>query len=355
MWFGVLGPLDVRFGTTAAEISSARQRTLLTALLVQANQVVSADRLAEIVWGGDPPTGARTTLRSYVMRLRRAVGPVARARLHTREPGYLIEVADDELDLLVFRQRFQHGRRAERARRWQDCVREMTAALRLWRGEPLGDLPAQPQFGSVMSQLLETRLQALESRINAEIQLGRHNDVISELTELVAAHPLREHFVAQLMLALYRAGRQAETLDAYRTARRHLVDELGIEPSAELQTLHQRILENDPSLSSSGPGALPDGGDRAVPVRTPVARPPLPLPRQLPHSVQDFTGRDRELERISAILEQGRDAAAVPVVNIHGAIGIGKTSLAVLAAHRSAAVFPDGQLYTSLGAARRAR
>ncbi|MEV4567542.1 BTAD domain-containing putative transcriptional regulator [Nonomuraea sp. NPDC049419] len=330
------------------KIPSARQRITLAALLTRPNQVISADELAEIVWDGTPSAGARTTLRSYVMRLRRSIGPIAGTRIGTREPGYYIELTDHELDLRLFDQHFQRGRQAERTGRWQECVQEMSAALELWRGDPLSDIPAQSLLRAEVPRLMEIRLQALESRIDALLHLGRHDDVIHELVELVMANPLREHFGAQLMLALYRAGRQAEALDIYGAARQRLVTELGIEPSGEVQALHQRILANDPLLMPPPPPLRLDEAAPA-PAAEPAPAPPagparVPVPRQLPPTMRDFTGREKELDEIAGILKRA-DRAAVPIVHVHGPPGVGKTSLAVLAAHRVADAFPDGQLF----------
>ncbi|MEV4583281.1 BTAD domain-containing putative transcriptional regulator [Nonomuraea jabiensis] len=349
-------------GHEVIKIPSARQRITLAALLTRPNQVISADELAEVVWDGTPSAGARTTLRSYVMRLRRSIGPVAGTRIGTREPGYYIELTDHELDLRLFDQRFQRGRQAERVGRWQECAQEMSAALELWRGDPLSDVPAQSLLRAEVPRLVEIRLQALESRIDALLHLGHHDDVICELIELVVAHPLRERFVAQLMLALYRAGRQAEALDTYSAARHRLVTELGIEPSGEVQALHQRILASDPLLMPSPPpvvlnGIVPARLDEVVADRVNGLAPrllhgverrpaslPVPVPRQLPPTIRDFTGRRRELVEIVDILKRP-DHAAVPIVHLHGPPGVGKTSLAVLVAHRVADTFSDGQLF----------
>jgi DNA-binding SARP family transcriptional activator/tetratricopeptide (TPR) repeat protein len=333
MWFGVLGPLLVGDGESVIGVPAARQRVLLAALLLRAGTVVPADALAEAVWDGAPPTGAETTLRSHVMRLRRVLGP-AGARVVTRCPGYLIEAGEQEVDLLRFRRLYREGGAGGRAGEWGRAWAVLTEALGLWRGEPLADIPSEVLRRDAVPGLEELRVQAAEWRADAGLQLGRHGELVEELRSLAAEYPLRERFGGQLMLALVRCGRQAEALAAYQSARRVLVAELGTEPGAELRALHRRILAGDPTLAGSA-----RAGDR-----------PATVPRELPAPVAGFVGRGEELAALTALLDRssGPTCAAIVISAIGGTAGVGKTALAVQWAHRAAERIPDGQLYVNL-------
>jgi DNA-binding SARP family transcriptional activator/Flp pilus assembly protein TadD len=333
MWFGVIGPLLVRDGDAVVHVPAARQRVLLAALLLRANKIVAAETLAELVWDGTPPAGARVTLRSHVSRLRHVLGPDAGARLVTRYPGYLIEAGDDEVDVLRFAALCREGAAA---------VRAGAGALGLWRGEPLADIPCELLHRDEVPGLDQARLQALEWQIEADLHLGRHGELVAELRTLTAAHPLRERFYAQLMLAQYRCGRQAEALAAYQQARHVLADALGTDPGTELRELHQRILNADPFLAAPRPTSPASGS--AGPA----------VPRQLPAPVAHFVGRTEELAALTRLLDRpaGHCADQVPqaivISAIGGTAGVGKTALAVHWAHRVADRFPDGQLYANL-------
>jgi DNA-binding SARP family transcriptional activator len=311
MRFGILGPLLVDDGDALIDVPPARQRVLLAGLLVHAGQAVSAETLAEVVWDGSPPPGAVNTVRTHVMRLRRALGPRAGKRLVTRYPGYLVQAGEDELDLLRFGRLCRDGSAAVRAGSWPEASRVLAEALELWRGPALADVPSQLLQRDEVRRLDELRLQALEWRIDADLHLGRHADLIGELDVLAAAHPLRERFAAQLMLALYRCGRQGEALAVYQLARQVLIQELGAEPGSELRELHQQILTADPALQVPDGGQAPDGAARRLPAAPDV-------PRQLPGPVPQFTGRDAEIAALTSLLEQAANQ------------------------------FPDGQLYVNL-------
>lgn len=248
MWLGMLGPLCVQSGDRAFPVQAGRQRSLLAALAVHAGDMVSFDTLAETVWNGSPPGSARATIRNYVKRLRHAVGADVGARIITRFPGYLLDASAEEVDVLAFGKLCRSGGAAARAGNWQQASDVLAAALRLWRGTPLADIPSEALRDAHVPHLEHARLHALEMRIDADLHLGHAHDAVGELQILVALHPLREHFQAQLMLALYQCGRQADALAAYRQARRLIVEELGGEPGSELQNLHQRVLSADPSL-----------------------------------------------------------------------------------------------------------
>jgi DNA-binding SARP family transcriptional activator len=322
-----------------------RQRILLGALLAHANQPVRVEHLAEIVWDGAPPGRAVPTLRTYVARLRQDLGPDAASCIRTRDGGYLAEVGPGELDALVFEGLCHDAGDAAAAADWAGASDRAARALAMWRGAPLGDAPSQALRDAWLPHLDQQRLQVTEWRIEAELHLGRHEHLVAQLRRLTADHPLRERFHAQLMLALYRCGRQAEALAAYQDARTTLVEELGVEPGRELRHLHERILAEDRDADGDPIAAQLRLG--LVAQKTLVA-----VPRQLPAAPGYFTGRDGELELITGLrgLSPQPDAygGTVVISAIDGMAGIGKTALAVQAAHRLAGKFPDGQLFTDL-------
>jgi DNA-binding SARP family transcriptional activator/tetratricopeptide (TPR) repeat protein len=272
MWLGILGPLQVRLEGKLVPIAAAKQRIVLAALLLHGNRPVSFDDLAAFVWGGSPPPAARVTLRNYIKRLRQAFGPELAARIRTSDPGYLIELDESELDLSCFVHRCEAGGAAVRAGQWQRAQQELDQALLLWRSAPLDDVPSELLRGRELPRLEQLRLQALEWQMETRLRLGQHGELVVPLRSLAEAHPLRERFRAQLMLALYRCGRQAEALAAYRDARRVLVGELGVEPGPELQQLQRRILAGDEQLWQGQPPA--GGADRHLIVVPGARRPP---------------------------------------------------------------------------------
>jgi DNA-binding SARP family transcriptional activator/Flp pilus assembly protein TadD len=359
--FGLLGPLLVRVGGETVRVSAGKQRVLLATLLLRTGQVVAVDDLAAAVWDGSPPESARVTLQNYVKRLRQALGPPGYERIVTHPAGYLIETADGELDLTRFEQLQAAGRAAARTGAWDSASAQLSAALALWRGAPLADVPSHVLGLAEAPRLADMRLDAVEARIDADLHLGRHRDVIAELQPLVTAEPLRERLHELLMLALYRSGRRAAALDAYRHAWRQLVDRVGIEPGPALRELNQRILWSDPSLLPAAVRSAPPAP--AVPPAPPAQGPdpdssgpdlsdrgPVPpRPAMLPASAPGFTGRTRELEALSAMLG-GPAGGSTPVVitAIGGTAGVGKTALAVHWARQAAAEFPGGQLYVNL-------
>jgi len=253
MEFRLLGPVEVRRDERTVPVPAGKQRAVLAALLLNAGRVVSAEELAEALWGSRPPRSARVTLQNYVRRLRQALGDAGRERIITQPGGYLIRVEADELDLARFEALLARARTAARASAWETAARQARAALALWRGAPLADVESETLAAQEVPRLAEARLQALEARISADIRLGRPDEVIGELSILARQHPFRERLHGLLMLALYRDGRQAEALAAYQQARRVLADELGAEPGPELRALHQRILSGQPVLDRAPP------------------------------------------------------------------------------------------------------
>jgi DNA-binding SARP family transcriptional activator len=245
MQFGVLGPVEVRDGDSSVPIGGGKERALLACLLLNAGEAVSSDRLIDELWGERAPPTAPKALQVYVSKLRKALGP---DRIVTSPAGYRLDVEPGELDLDRFERLRGGGVGALAAGDPRKAAELIEAALALWRGPPLADLAFEPFAQSEAARLEELRLAALEERVEAHLALGRHRELVPELERLVEQQPLRERPRAQLMLALYRSGRQAEALDTYREGRRVLVDELGIEPGPELRALERKILEHDPAL-----------------------------------------------------------------------------------------------------------
>jgi DNA-binding SARP family transcriptional activator len=249
--FGLLGPLLVMdSGGSPVHISAAKQRIILAALLLQSNRIVTVEGLADAVWDCRPPPTASAAIRTYIMRLRRALGPVG-ARLIRRPSGYVIEIRHPaELDLAELERLRSEVQEAARPGQWSRVAALCTRALNLWRGNPLEDIPSAVLSRPEVERLMELRLEFTEARIDAELRLGRDNLLVPELRRLADQHPFREHFHAQLMLAYYRRGRQAEALEVYQHVRATLVRELGIEPGPELRQMHRLILEGDPGLTA---------------------------------------------------------------------------------------------------------
>jgi DNA-binding SARP family transcriptional activator/Flp pilus assembly protein TadD len=343
--FCLLGPLVVRRGGAALPVPRGRQRALLAVLLLNAGRVVSVGEIAETLWGPAPLPSAPATVRNYVKRLRRVLGDADQARIVTRSPGYVIRVDPGELDAARFEALLEAARNAARGASWEAAADQARAALALWRGEPLADVTSEALALREVPRLAELRLQAAELRIDAELRLGRHGVVIAELERMAAAHPLREHLHALLMLALYRDGRRAEALAAYRQARRVLVDELGAEPGAELRELHRQILTAGPVQAVPESGRPPRGGARPA-----GARPGPAVPRELPGPVPQFVGRAAELADLTGMLERASAPRprALVISAIAGMAGVGKTALALQWAHQVADRFPDGQLHVNL-------
>jgi len=270
--FLLLGPLEARQRDRLLRLGSIKHRMLLAKLLLHANQVVSTDELIEAVWGEEPPPTVRQSLQNHVAALRKAIetsnGSAPPRMLLTRDPGYLLNVDPEQLDLHRFQRLDRSGREALTAGDPATAADLLRQALALWRGPALADVAAST--GIAWPELIgveELQLAAVEARIEADLALGRHRELVAELEALVRLQPLREHLHGQLMLALYRSGRQADALAAYRAARRTLVNELGIEPSVGLQRLEQAILAQDPALELLAPAAStrrpdPDEGDR---------------------------------------------------------------------------------------------
>jgi DNA-binding SARP family transcriptional activator len=259
--FRILGPLEARDGGREVPLGGPKQRALLAALLLRANEVVPSDRLIDDVWGEDSPEDAAAALRVNVSRLRKALPHDV---LTTRSPGYVLRVEPDALDLQRFERLVDEGRTLLARGLAADSSERLRDALSLWRGPALADFAYESFAQAAIARLEEIKLSANELRIEADLALARHDELVGELEALVAEHPLRERLRTQLMTALYRSGRQAEALGAYQDARRALVDGLGIEPSTALQELERAILRQDPELEAPTPRPARQVTERSI-------------------------------------------------------------------------------------------
>jgi DNA-binding SARP family transcriptional activator/tetratricopeptide (TPR) repeat protein len=323
--FGLLGSLFVCREETILTVPAGKQRALLAALLLNADQVVSADELIEVLWGTSPPVSARASLHNYVKRLRKALGDAGHRRISTHPHGYMISIEPGGLDTDRFEALVNTARAAAQAGSWEAAAGRLRDALSLWRGHPLADVDSTVLAQREAPRLAEMRLQALEARIDADLHLGCHTEVIPELRHLAGTHPLQEHLHGLLMLALYRDGRQAEALAAYQHARSLLVEELGTEPGTELRELHQRILAADSALAVPGPARCPASSAVPVKPREPAAAATANGPRALTPAGPLF-GRDSESARLKRFMREvvgGRGGSVL----IEGEPGIGKSAL----------------------------
>ena len=264
MRYLLLGPLEIRDGATEVALHGGQQRKLLAILLLHEGEAVPSDRLIEELWAGKPPETAPKALQGYVSSLRKQLGPET---IETVGACYRLRVAAEQVDVHEFEELLAEARPLDRG----PATAKLQEALALWRGPALADFAYDDFAQDEIERLEELRQAGIERRINLELALGHHDDLVPELEALVRAHPLHERLRGHLMVALYRSGRQAEALDAYRDARKALLDELGLEPSEELQALQRAILDHDPSLAapprvetprSGRPGAPQDGRRR---------------------------------------------------------------------------------------------
>ena len=314
MEFCLLGPLLVRSGGVEVAVPRGKQRTVLAALLLNADRVVSMDKLIDTLWGDEPPARARVDLQNLVKLLRQALGEPGRSRIITREPGYVIRVEAGELDVTRFEDCLRAAQAAAAEGSWDAAASQARAALALWRDEPLADAGSEELAAQQGTRLAEMRLQALVARLDADLHLGRHAELIAELRYLTGAHPLEERLHSLLILALHRDGRQAEALVAYEDARRMLVEKNGIGPGPALRDLHQRIITVN---------VVPDK------VRLPRPRPAESPYRGLSGFGEDdaalFFGRNTAAAQVLALMSRSLKGAGLVVVS--GASGAGKSSL----------------------------
>jgi predicted ATPase/DNA-binding SARP family transcriptional activator len=325
MEFRILGPVEVWEADRRVSLGGAKHRALLAILLINANRVVGTHRLIELLWGDEPSETVNNTLQVSVSQLRKVLEPdhvrgTPHRVLVSQEPGYLLRVSPAELDLGRFEQLRDDAKRARLDSHLDVAAAALREALTLWRGPPLADLALEPFAIAEVSRLKELGLQTTEDRIEADLALGRHADLIGELEALVAEHPLRERLRGQLMLALYRCGRQAEASDLFHKTREALVEGLGMEPGPELQKLFKAILNQSPSLDVAP----------AVAIRR------EPRTNNLPLQLTSFVGRVQEMADVRRLLSQSR------LVTVTGAGGVGKTRLAIQIANQLCDDYRDG-------------
>ncbi|NJP66445.1 tetratricopeptide repeat protein [Streptomyces sp. ventii] len=406
----MLGPLQVTGPAGPVRVPPGRQEIILAALLLEVNRVVSTDFLVDLLWEDDPPGTARTQVQICVSRLRKILSSARiDALIATRPPGYVLNADPDTVDRAIFTRRLAEARALAREGRLGEAAELFRAADQLWQGVCLSGVPGE-QLRNQAQQLDEERLTALEARFRLELELGRHHQLVGELRMLVHSHPMREDLRAQLMLALYRSGRQAEALDSYREGRQLLIEELGLEPGGDLRELEARILAGDPGLRAVNSG--PPGAERQSVTADAAAPPPPPsisvdvavdaarsiagrpgeappdrahepreeddrapgasgdgvddetagadgsgvfraeTPHQLLADTSDFVGNENLVQSVSHVLVGGSARQAVGVAVVVGKPGIGKSTLATHVAHRlSERYFPDGQLYCDLRSA----
>ncbi|GIG92283.1 AfsR/SARP family transcriptional regulator [Plantactinospora endophytica] len=352
----MLGPLEALADGRRIELGGSRQQIVLASLLLEANRVVPIARLIDAIYGDDVPSTSRAQIQICISSLRRAFALHSQSEtIVTRSKGYVMELQPGALDLHQYDDLVAGARRARDARQPEEAVRQYRAALRLWRGPALEDIDSAVVQNAV-SRFNERRISIAEDCIELELGLGQHRDLVVELTELIAQHPLRERLRGQLMLALYRSGRQAEALEVYRSVRHTMIEELGIEPNEWLQRLEHGILTSDASLQLSTPVPVvvpvePVEPAPAEPRAVTVGFPAPGAPNMLPTDIGDFTGRIKHVDAIQqryADAQDNPDQLAVPVVVVVGKPGVGKTTLAVHVAHRVSGDFPDGQLFADL-------
>ena len=412
MRFRILGPLEVLSAQGWTAIGAAKWRSLLACLLVRPGELISTESLIDELWGDNPPPTANNLVSIYVHRLRKEViGDTEGSILVRRAPGYLLRVTPEDLDIHDFESLVASGRGALTEADPDRAARLLAEALALWRGPLLADVPASALLARHADQAEESRLAAIELRVQADIACGRAGQVVAELRGLVDQHPLREGLWLQLVRALSEGGRQAEAFEAYARARQTFADELGTDPGSDLQRLYAELLAADASSATApprplrtrtAPAARPADGtveaaaeaaagphprafpgqadddadaerpqsdslgtiaigviaESATPEAAATAAEPatgtgarIPRPAQLPTDIGDFTGRETQVSQLTDLLIAGSPAStpgAVPIAVVSGSGGLGKTTLAVHAAHQVRANFPDGQLYVDL-------
>ncbi|MCT9935161.1 tetratricopeptide repeat protein [Planotetraspora sp. A-T 1434] len=352
--FAVLGPVLAWRGGVELDLGTPLQRSILAMLLLREGRAVTPAEMIDAVWGEDAPPRALGALRTYVSRLRTVLEPERSPRtrpelLTSVGRGYALRLETARLDLGVFEREAAAAEAARRSGRMDEAARLLRDALALWSGEPLAGAVG-PYADHQRDRLIERRMATVETLMELDLELGRHAEVVSELIALTADHPLRERLRAQLMLAYYRCGRQAEALSVFTDTRDALIEELGIEPGTELTELHRRILSADRSLTLAKTSdsvrltPLPETGEDDAAEPGPAVE--MPKPAQLPAAVSDFTGRAGLVHRLLGLLRGGGEG--VPVAAMSGIGGVGKTTLAVHVAHLADDLFPDGQLYADL-------
>ncbi|MEU9031360.1 BTAD domain-containing putative transcriptional regulator [Streptomyces sp. NPDC048383] len=333
--FRILGPLDISAEGRPVALQGARQRTIMSMLLLRPGRVVSVDTLADAVWHGNPPATARNQIAICVSALRKTLKTAVGLDdlLVTSHPGYMLHTGEHRIDAVEFEERAAEGREAARRGRGEEARAHFEEALAMWRGPALAGVTAE-RVEAEAARLTELRLGVHEQLTAIRLEQGGHRELIGELTGFVREHPLREQALGQLMLAQYRSGRRAEALEAYQVGRRLLAEELGIDPGPALRELHDDILADSPRLTPADGTVTPAVAAAAVPAH-------------LPPAPASFTGRATELASLDRLLEH-QGGPSLPVGSIVGTGGVGKTALAVHWSHQVASRFPDGQLFADL-------
>ncbi|MFF2145352.1 BTAD domain-containing putative transcriptional regulator [Kitasatospora sp. NPDC058190] len=340
--FQVLGPVQAWLDGKPLSLGSPQQQAVLTTLLLHSGRLVTTQDLVDALWGDRPPAQAVAALRTYISRLRTVIEPRREVRrpaelLISVADGYALRIPGEALDLTVFERLSAEAAAARASGDKHEAHRLLAQALDLFSGRPLTGIPG-PYADAQRLRLAERQVAAAEELCAAALDIGLHSEIVGELNNLTAEHPLRERLRELLMLALYRCGRQAEALGVYTDTRKLLIEELGVEPGAGLSAMHTRILAADPALTlpaAPAPTTREDG----------LAAPPPPA--QLPADVSDFSGRSDLVDDLSTVLMNATGQAVV-VTSLAGIGGVGKTTLAVHVAHRVRSDFPDGQLYVDL-------
>jgi DNA-binding SARP family transcriptional activator/tetratricopeptide (TPR) repeat protein len=346
LWFGgngvlvqvrLLGPVDVIADGGSRPVPGLRRKAVLATLALRGGEVVGTDRLVDAVWGESAPRAATSTLQSHVSYLRNVLG--SKAAILARPPGYVLDLGGDGTDVQLAERLLRQGTQSADP---VDGARHLQAALALWRGRPLADVAGLAWLEEQAGRLDLLGMQVKRALFEARLAAGENAQLVPDLEQMAADHPLDEQVRAQLMLALYRSGRQADALAAYHKLRRTLNDQLGIDPGQVLRSLETAILQQDPDLDVPAPTAT-----------LPPASPAVPIPAQLPPGVPAFAGRSAELASLDAILSrasptESAGSAAVVISAVSGTAGVGKTALAVHWAHRVSGQFPGGQLYVNL-------
>lgn len=352
MKFGVLGPVTADRDGEPIPLAAPMVRSLLGILLMDAGRAVAEPRLTKMLWGDRPPASAKASLHNHILRLRRLLDAPERDRIRRTLDGYLIEVGPGELDLDEFTGLRRRAAESVEAGRWQAAADASSQALALWRGDPLSDVLPGVREAAGIDHLQEARLQTMEHLAQAQLRLGRFSQVVADLTPFVRQYPWRETAHGHLMHALHATGRQADALAVYQELRRNLVVELGVEPSAAVAELHQRILAADPSLLAPAPPVAVQAAvaNNSAPPAVPQTGAGRGKPNQLPPRAEYFTGRAEALAILNGLLGSGDAAGTVgtSLVAVTGTAGVGKTALVVQWAAQIAARFPDGCLYVNL-------